>query len=96
MAVKIDSKIMRIGVDLGGTKIEVAALGPDDAVLARQRLATPRQDYAATIGAIVGLVQQVEAEIGCRGSVGVGIPGTLSATSGLNKNSSSTWLLATT
>ena len=93
MGVKIDSKIMRIGVDLGGTKIEAAALGPDGAVLARQRLATPREDYAATIGAIVTLVQQVEAGIGRRGSVGVGIPGALSAISGLIKNASSTWLL---
>jgi fructokinase len=93
MGVKIDRKIMRIGIDLGGTKIEAAALGPDGAVLARRRLATPRGDYAATIGAIVGLVQQVESEIGHRGSVGIGIPGALSATSGLIKNASSTWLL---
>ena len=93
MGVKIDRKIMRIGVDLGGTKIEAAALGPDGTVLARRRLATPRGDYAATLGAIVGLVQQVESEIGHRGSVGVGIPGALSATSGLIKNASSTWLL---
>jgi fructokinase len=93
MGVKTDRKIMRIGVDLGGTKIEAAALGPDGAVLARRRLATPRGDYAATLGAIVGLVQQVESEIGHRGSVGVGIPGALSATSGLVKNASSTWLL---
>jgi len=93
MVDKIDRKIMRIGVDLGGTKIEAAALGPDGAVLARRRLATPRGDYAATLGAIVGLVQQVESEIGHRGSVGVGIPGALSATSGFVKNASSTWLL---
>jgi fructokinase len=93
MGVKTDRKIMRIGVDLGGTKIEAAALGPDGAVLARRRLATPRGDYAATIEVIVGLVQQVESEIGHRGSVGVGIPGALSATSGLVKNASSTWLL---
>ncbi|MGF1629586.1 MAG: ROK family protein [Kiloniellaceae bacterium] len=84
---------MRIGVDLGGTKIEAAALGPDGAVLARQRLATPREDYAATIGAIVALVQQVESGIGLHGSVGVGIPGARSAISGLIKNASSTWLL---
>ncbi len=93
MGVKIESKTMRIGVDLGGTKIEAAALGPDGAVLARQRLATPREDYAATIGAIVALVQQVESGIGLHGSVGVGIPGARSAISGLIKNASSTWLL---
>ena len=93
MGVEIDRKIMRIGVDLGGTKIEAAALGLDGAVLARRRVATPREDYGATLGAIVGLVQQVEREIGHRGSVGVGIPGALSAATGLIKNASSTWLL---
>ncbi|MPZ11222.1 MAG: ROK family protein [Kiloniellaceae bacterium] len=93
MGVKIDNQIIRIGVDLGGTKIEAAALGSDGTVLARQRLATPRGDYAGTIGAIVALVQQVEAGIGRRGSVGVGIPGALSATSGFIKNASATWLL---
>ncbi|MGD1878977.1 MAG: ROK family protein [Kiloniellaceae bacterium] len=84
---------MQIGVDLGGTKIEAAALATDGSLLARRRRPTPRLDYAATIGAIVALVQQVEEETGQRGSVGVGIPGALSTTSGLIKNSSSTWLL---
>jgi fructokinase len=84
---------MRIGVDLGGTKIEVAALGPDGAVLARQRQATPRGDYSATIGIVAAMVQRLEGELGRRGSVGVGIPGALSATTGLIKNASATWLL---
>ncbi|MGE5766894.1 MAG: ROK family protein [Bacteroidota bacterium] len=84
---------MRIGVDLGGTKIEVAALDTDGRVLTRRRRPTPRHDYAATIGAIVDLVQQLETEFGRRGSVGVGIPGALSATTGLIKNASATWLL---
>ncbi|WP_340117984.1 ROK family protein [Pelagibius sp. 7325] len=84
---------MQIGVDLGGTKIEAAALAPDGSLLTRRRRATPREDYGATIGAIVALVQQVEAETGRSGSVGVGIPGALSATTGFIKNSSSTWLL---
>ncbi|MGF1593462.1 MAG: ROK family protein [Kiloniellaceae bacterium] len=89
---KEHSEIIRIGVDLGGTKIEAAALGPDGAVLARRRRDTPREDYGATIDAIVGLVQQVEAETGRRGSVGVGIPGALSTATGFIKNASSTWL----
>src|SRR3546814_18211487 len=80
MGAEIDSGIIRIGVDLGGTKIEAAALAPDGAVLARRRLATPRGDYPATIGAIADLVQQVEVETGRRGSVGVGIPGAPSPT----------------
>jgi fructokinase len=91
--VKIGRKIMRIGIDLGGTKIEAAALESDGTVVARRRVATPRGDYEATIGAIVGLVQQVEAEAGGSGSVGVGIPGALSSTTGLIKNASATWLL---
>lgn len=84
---------MQIGVDLGGTKIEVAALDSDGRAVIRKRVPTPRGDYAATLRAIVLLVQEVEDSLDCRGSVGVGIPGTLSATTGLIKNSSSTWLL---
>lgn len=84
---------MQIGVDLGGTKIEAAALDDDGGVMVRQRIPTPRGDYTATIGAIIALVQQVERSLGRRGSVGVGIPGALSATTGLIKNASATWLL---
>ncbi|WP_193370873.1 ROK family protein [Pelagibius marinus] len=84
---------MQIGVDLGGTKIEVAALDSDGGVMIRKRVPTPRGDYAATLRAIVVLVQEVEDNLGRRGSVGVGIPGALSATTGLIKNASSTWLL---
>ena len=58
---------MRIGIDLGGTKIEAAALGPQGAILARERVATPRDDYAATLRAIVALVR-------CSGAL-VGRPG---------------------
>jgi fructokinase len=84
---------MQIGVDLGGTKIEVAALDSDGRAVIRKRVPTPRGDYAATLRAIVLLVQEVEDSLGDRGSVGVGIPGALSATTGLIKNSSSTCLL---
>lgn len=84
---------MQIGVDLGGTKIEAAALDSDGAVIVRRRVPTPRRDYEATIGAITTLVQQLEQEIGRRGSIGVGIPGSLSATTGLIRNANSTWLL---
>jgi len=90
---RIDSGIMRIGVDLGGTKTEVAALAPDGAVLARQRRPTPRDDYRAHLATVAALVQEVETATGRRGSVGVGIPGAISATSGLIKNASATWLL---
>ena len=84
---------MQIGIDLGGTKTEAAALSADGEVLFRERTATRRHDYGATIDTIVALVQQVERQTGRRGSVGVGIPGALSATNGLIKNASSTWLL---
>lgn len=84
---------MQIGVDLGGTKIEAVALTGDGETLIRRRIATPRDDYGATVGAIAGLVDQIEGELGERGSVGIGIPGAFSAASGLIKNANSTWLL---
>lgn len=85
---------MRIGIDLGGTKIEIAALdAADGAVLARERIATPRGDYHATIAAIRDLVAGVEARLGRRGTVGIGIPGAISPATGLVKNANSTWLI---
>ncbi|MEN9317375.1 MAG: manno(fructo)kinase [Pseudomonadota bacterium] len=111
---------MRIGIDLGGTKIEAICLGDDGRVLLRRRVAAPRDDYAATLGAIRDLVISSEAELGLRappgpgcaqpaprggegslgrpgasfiGSVGIGMPGTISSTTGLVKNANSTWLI---
>ena len=84
---------MRIGIDLGGTKIEIMALAPDGAMLARRRIDAPRGDYGATLDAVAGLVGDVEHELGAAGSVGVGIPGTISPASGLIKNANSTWLI---
>ncbi|BEH98326.1 hypothetical protein KB20921_10860 [Edwardsiella ictaluri] len=69
---------MRIGIDLGGTKIEVQALGERGETLFRRRVATPRHDYTATLAAIAQLVVDAEAHCGQYASVGVGIPGTLS------------------
>jgi fructokinase len=82
---------VRVGVDLGGTKIEAIALGPDGGQLARRRIATPR-DYDASVDAIASLVAAVEGDAGDIGSVGVGIPGTIVAATGLVKNANSTWL----
>ena len=79
-------------MDLGGTKIEAVVLGSDGAERVRRRIATPR-DYAGTLGAVVELVRAVEAAAGGRGTVGVGIPGTLSPATGLVKNANSTWLI---
>ncbi|KQN63088.1 fructokinase [Erwinia sp. Leaf53] len=83
---------MRIGIDLGGTKTEVIALSDQGESLFRHRVATPRDDYPQTLAAIVGLVEQAEAATGQRGSVGVGIPGTLSSLTRRVKNANSTWL----
>ena len=84
---------MRIGVDLGGTKIEAIGLDDDGKVLARQRVPTPRHDYDATLGAIAALVDTIEKETGERGTIGVGMPGALSPATGLVKNANSTWMI---
>jgi fructokinase len=84
---------VRIGIDLGGTKIEAVALDPAGAVLARRRVRTPREDYDATLAVVVALVYELEQETGCRGSVGVGMPGAISPATGLVKNANSTWLI---
>lgn len=84
---------MRFGIDLGGTKTEIIALADDGDELLRRRVATPRGDYPATLAAIVALVTNAEAELGQRGSVGIGIPGAESRVTGLIKNANSTWLI---
>ena len=83
---------MRIGVDLGGTKIEAVALGHDGAARARRRVATPRGDYDATLDAVSRLVLEVEREAGERATVGVGMPGAISPATGVVKNANSVWL----
>ncbi|WP_206935257.1 ROK family protein [Roseococcus thiosulfatophilus] len=82
---------MRIGVDLGGSKIEVVALDAAGHARLRQRVATP-PSYPGVIAAIRALVDGVEAELGARGTVGVGIPGSLSPATGLVRGANSTWL----
>lgn len=83
--------MMRMGVDLGGTKIEIVALAEDGAEIFRKRIPTPR-NYPDTVQVIVSLVADAEAETGQTGSVGVGIPGVVSPFTGLVKNSNSTWI----
>ncbi|BBU97535.1 fructokinase [Providencia rettgeri] len=83
---------MRIGIDLGGTKIEVIALDDSGNTLFRKRIPTPRGDYDATLKAIASLVADAETATGLSGSVGVGIPGTLSPVTSKVKNANSTWL----
>jgi fructokinase len=79
---------MRIGIDLGGTKIEALALDPTGREVFRKRMLTPRGDYTATVNAVVAMVKEIGA-----GTVGVGIPGALSRLTGLVKNANSTWLI---
>jgi fructokinase len=82
---------VQIGIDLGGTKTEAIALDQDRLVVPRRRVTTPR-DYEGTLETIVRLVEALETEAGARGTVGVGIPGVVSRTTGLVRNANSTWL----
>lgn len=84
---------MRIGIDLGGTKIEAMALSDDGRELERRRVPSPRNDYTATLSTITSLVEAVETRQGRPGSIGVGIPGAISPVTGLVKNANSTWLI---
>jgi fructokinase len=91
----IDLHRVRIGIDLGGTKIEGLAMDGEGRTLLRRRVPAPKGSYDATLGAIVDLVQAIEKETGHRGTVGVGIPGSVSNATGRIKNSNSTWLNGT-
>jgi fructokinase len=83
---------MRIGVDLGGTKIELIALEDDGRVLTRTRVDTPREGYRAVLDAVVALVHAAESEFQRRGTIGIGTPGVISPATGLVKNSNSVYL----
>jgi len=83
----------RIGVDLGGTKIEAIALARDGQIAARERISTPRA-YPETLSAIVDIVHRVELSTGATGApVGIGIPGAVTPSTGLVKNANSVWLI---
>jgi fructokinase len=81
-----------IGIDLGGTKIEIVALDESGAELVRRRRPTPRGDYDATLDTMAAMVAEVEGEVGQRASVGIGHPGAISPATGLIKNANSVWL----
>ncbi len=83
---------MRIGIDLGGTKIEGIALDEKGAELVRHRILTPKGDYDGILQATVRLVEFIESETGRRGSIGIGTPGAISAATGLMKNCNSVCL----
>ena len=84
--------MIRLGIDVGGTKIEIAALDESGRVVARHRRATPGGSYGETLKAIADLVDRVESELGCRASLGMGTPGSLSRATGLLRNSNSVCL----
>ena len=84
---------MRIGIDLGGTKIAAIALDEQGLEVARRRIETPSDDYALTLEAMARLVESIEAEIEHSCTVGVGTPGALSTKTGLMKNANSTTLI---
>jgi fructokinase len=84
---------VRIGIDLGGTKIEGIAFDDSGATLIRRRVATPRDDYSATLHAVADLVATLERELAATATVGIGIPGTISPETGFAKNANSTWLI---
>jgi fructokinase len=83
---------MRLGIDLGGTKIAAVVLDEDARVVWQRRLPAPRDDYGATIDALAGVVIDAERELRVRCTVGIGIPGAISPATGLVKNANSTWL----
>jgi fructokinase len=98
MATQTKNSTIRIGIDLGGTKIEAIALDRTGTERFRQRITTPQGDYAATVRAIVGIVNQTKAEVaqvldGGHASIGVGIPGTISPATGLIKGANSVCLI---
>ena len=88
-----ETRGFRIGVDLGGTKIEAIAIDRFGHEHARRRIATPTDDYQATVGAVTDLVTRIEHDLGASASVGIAIPGTVSPASGLVKNANSVWLI---
>jgi len=84
---------MRIGIDLGGTKIEGVAIAADGRERLRRRTQTPRDDYDGTLTAVAHLVRDIEREAGAQATVGIGIPGAVSPATGVIKNANSTWLI---
>jgi fructokinase len=90
--VSADDRGVSLGIDLGGTKIEIVALARDGAELLRHRVATPQGSYDASLDAIIALIRDAERTLGVAATVGLGTPGAISTATGLVKNSNSTCL----
>ena len=84
--------MIRFGVDLGGTKIEIVALDARGAEVLRRRVSTPWLDYRAIVEAVAGLVADAERELGATGTVGIGTPGSISRATGLLRGSNTVCL----
>jgi fructokinase len=84
--------MVKIGIDLGGTKIEIVALGESNRELFRRRVVTPQDNYRGIISTIAELVKSIERKLGERGTVGIGTPGSISLATGLLRNANSTFL----
>ena len=84
--------MIRLGIDLGGTKTEILALDERGTEVLRRRVSSPQHDYDATLACVVALVRETEAQIGPLQSVGIATPGAISPATGLLRNSNSTWL----
>lgn len=83
---------LRLGIDLGGTKIEGCVLAPDGSEAARQRILAPQGNYDDTLAALTGLIRDLEKQAGAAVTIGIGMPGSLSPSTGLVRNANSTWL----
>jgi fructokinase len=88
-----EMSMLRLGIDLGGSKIEIAAFDDAGGEILRRRVPTPQGDYRATVGAVAALVETVENQLHDRGTVGIGMPGAESRVTGLIKNANSTCLI---
>jgi predicted NBD/HSP70 family sugar kinase len=91
-AAKTPPAALRLGIDLGGTKIEIVALDHSGVERLRRRAATPRDDYEATLATVAQLVRDAERDLGGRGTVGIGTPGALSVATGALRNANSVCL----
>jgi len=86
---------LRLGIDLGGTKIEGAVLGRSGEITARRRIAAPQGDYRATVDAVASLAEGLQREAGAPCTIGLGMPGSISPRTGRVQNANSTWLNGT-
>ena len=83
---------VRVGIDLGGTKIAGVVLARDGRILEEQRIPAPRQDYAASVAAVAGLIRSLQGTAAASPSIGIGLPGSISPRTGLVQNANSVWL----